>query len=196
MPRPSLKKIRTEEILDAFERCVVRLGLESSSLEAIADEAGMQRSILRHYIGNRDAIIAAMTDRLIGRYQNEIKYLFQALPITGRSDALIEFLFNDSDGETADQKAVAEALLSAAGRYPVIRERFSAWMTGFVDAIARVLAEDHPHAGQGECWTVAYGIVGLYFTNDAMAPLALPPRFNHAARASARRLIAGLTDDN
>lgn len=192
MPRPSLKKERTQEILDAFERCVARLGLEATSLEAIAEEAGMQRSILRHYIGNRDAIIAAMIDRITNRYRAETKQLLGALPKSGKTDALIDLLFNDDEAESLEQRAVTEALLAAAGRYPVIRERFSTWMTEFVDVIARILAEDHPHAGQGECWTVAYGLVGLYFTNDAMAPLALPRRFNHAAQASARRLAATL----
>lgn len=192
MPRPSLKKERTQEILDAFERCVARLGLEASSLEAIAEEAGMQRSILRHYIGNRDAIIAAMIDRITDRYRSETKELMAALPVRDKTDALIDMLFSEDSGENADQKAVAEALLAAAGRYPVIRQRFSVWMTEFVDAIARILAEDNPRAGQGDCWTVAYGIVGLYFTNDAMAPLGLPQRFAQSARASARRLAGTL----
>ena len=192
MARPSLKKERTEEILDAFERCVARLGLEASSLEAIAEEAGMKRSILRHFIGNRDAIIAAMIGRITDRYRQETRLLLAALPKTNRTDALIDMLFAQDNGESADERAVAEALLAAAGRYPVIRECFSVWITEFVDVIARVLAEDNPHAGQGDCWTVAYGLVGLYFTNDAMVPIALPRRFSHAARASARRLAATL----
>ena len=54
MGRPDLTEVRTAEILDAFERCVARFGLEGSSLERDAEEAGMKRSILRHYIGNRN----------------------------------------------------------------------------------------------------------------------------------------------
>ena len=38
MPRPSVKAERTEEILDAFERCVARYGVEGSTLERIAEQ--------------------------------------------------------------------------------------------------------------------------------------------------------------
>ena len=33
MPRPSLKAQRSEEILDAYERCVARYGVEGATLE-------------------------------------------------------------------------------------------------------------------------------------------------------------------
>ena len=79
MPRPSLKEQRTEEILDAFERCIHRVGLSGSSLEVIAEEAGMKRSILRHYIGNRDDILEALAARTISRYQSETDELMDYL---------------------------------------------------------------------------------------------------------------------
>ena len=60
MGRPNLTEVRTAEILDAFERCVARYGLEGSSLERVAEEAGVKRSILRHYIGNRDEMITGL----------------------------------------------------------------------------------------------------------------------------------------
>ena len=41
MGRPNLTEVRTSEILDAFERCVARFGLEGSSLERVAEEAGI-----------------------------------------------------------------------------------------------------------------------------------------------------------
>jgi hypothetical protein len=41
------------QILDAYEECVLQFGLEATSLEAIADQARIKRSVVRHYMGNR-----------------------------------------------------------------------------------------------------------------------------------------------
>ncbi|MGI9303924.1 MAG: TetR family transcriptional regulator, partial [Gammaproteobacteria bacterium] len=60
MPRPSLKTQRTGEILDAFQRCIVKYGMQGASLERISEEADMGRTILRHYVGNRDDLIIAV----------------------------------------------------------------------------------------------------------------------------------------
>ena len=43
VPRPSLAAERTAQILDAFARCIGTHGLEGTSLQRIADEAGVQR---------------------------------------------------------------------------------------------------------------------------------------------------------
>ncbi|MEM7233345.1 MAG: helix-turn-helix domain-containing protein, partial [Planctomycetota bacterium] len=72
MPRRDLTKERTEQILDALERCVVHFGLGGTSLERIAEEAEMKRSILRHYVGNRDDLIVAMAERLAARYRRQL----------------------------------------------------------------------------------------------------------------------------
>ena len=76
MGRKSLAAARREEILDAFERCVVKYGLEGSSLEQIADEAGMKRSIIRHYIGNRDELVDQLVERAVGNYRAQVMQTF------------------------------------------------------------------------------------------------------------------------
>ena len=63
MPRPSMANQRREEILDALERCILEKGIQATSLEYLADKANMKRTILRHYIGNRDDIICALSQR-------------------------------------------------------------------------------------------------------------------------------------
>ena len=68
MARPSMAAQRIEEILDALEICILQNGIQASSLENIAETAGMKRTILRHYIGNRDDIICALSARLKDKY--------------------------------------------------------------------------------------------------------------------------------
>ncbi|MEM7479305.1 MAG: TetR/AcrR family transcriptional regulator, partial [Planctomycetota bacterium] len=93
MGRPNLAEVRKVEILDAFERCVARFGLEGSSLEHIADEAGMKRSILRHYIGNRDDLVEALAGRVVQKYRGYVDCFVESVSSKNRVNQLIDFLF-------------------------------------------------------------------------------------------------------
>jgi len=75
MGRPSLKKERFEEILDAYEQCVARYGLAGATLEQVARQAGLARPLIRHHIGNRDDLVEA----LINRFINNSKRYTQAM---------------------------------------------------------------------------------------------------------------------
>ena len=88
MPRPSLKTVRREEILEAFAFCAARFGLEGATQERIADRAGVKRSILRHYLGNRDEMTDALIDYMAVQFDEETEALRLALPETGRVEAL------------------------------------------------------------------------------------------------------------
>ena len=79
MGRPNLTEIRSAEILDAFERCVARYGLEESSLERVADEAGMKRSILRHYVGNREDLVQGLAERVVTKYRQNLREFLVAV---------------------------------------------------------------------------------------------------------------------
>ena len=94
MPRPSQKDERTEEILDAFERCLPRYGLEGTTLEQVAHEAGVQRTIIRHYIGNRDALWAALVTRYLKKSRSDLREFVEALPDANRARTAIEWLFD------------------------------------------------------------------------------------------------------
>jgi AcrR family transcriptional regulator len=67
MGRPSLADSRRAQILDAYEECVLQFGMEARSLEAIADQAGIKRSVVRHYMGNRAELRRAFVERIISR---------------------------------------------------------------------------------------------------------------------------------
>jgi AcrR family transcriptional regulator len=67
MARPSVKEERRDEILTAFENCVVRKGLANTTLTDVAEEAGQPRSLVRYFLGNRDAMIGHLIERLLER---------------------------------------------------------------------------------------------------------------------------------
>lgn len=192
MARPSLKEQRSKEILDAFARCVARYGVEGSTLDRIAEEAGVKRTLLRHYIGNRDDLIAALGARVEADFMVRTEALFDALPPTGRVEWLIEALFHTDSQSSAEDVAVAQALISASDLYPDIAKSLRAWVLSFDSLIVGELAASYPDAREADIQAVAFGLLGIYLNADALAPLGLPRRFGAAAKTAARKLVETL----
>ena len=155
MPRPSLKAQRTEEILEAFARCVGKFGLEGSTLERIAEEAGVKRTILRHYVGNRDDLIDALTESIVDFYNRQSADLFALLPARGGSDLLVDYLFSGDGALSIEMMLAAEQLIAAGDRYPTVRRDMAAWVTTFVGQVSDVIARDHPDASEDDLLAVA-----------------------------------------
>ncbi len=192
MGRPDLTQIRKAEILDAFEVCVARFGLDGSSAERIAEQAGMKRSILRHYIGNRDDLVIALAERVVGKYQQELDKLIEGLCPEHRVGGLIEFFFPaKSSGSTADV-LVLEALIAASETYPEVRELVYGYIDGLVQAVAKQLSLAFPKAKKTECWSVAYGVISICFNQESLTPMGLPPKYLKAARSTAQVLVDSL----
>ena len=90
MGRPSLTSERREQILDAYEACVARHGVEGATLARTAQAAGLARPLIRHHLGNREALLEALTERFFARSQDAMTALAGALPARGRAAALID----------------------------------------------------------------------------------------------------------
>ena len=65
MTRPP--KYSREQILEAAERVVVRLGAPRMSFDAVAREADVSKGAVLHYFGTREDLVAAMVERLVER---------------------------------------------------------------------------------------------------------------------------------
>lgn len=191
MARPSVKAERTEEILDAFERCVARFGVEGSTLERIAEEAGLRRSLLRHYVGNRDDLLDALVERFLEQSARETDELFAALPEKGRATVLIGYLFDETYADT-QAVLVADALVAASAHHPELGPKLRNWIEDFTDGIAQELGRSYPATDPASLHEVAAGLVGIFFTVDSLTPLGPMPRFRAASKAAAERLVSGL----
>lgn len=57
MGRPSVAAERRRQILEAAIRCIAAKGFAGTTLDGIAEEAGMARGHVRHFAGNRDDVL-------------------------------------------------------------------------------------------------------------------------------------------
>ena len=192
MGRPSLADQRTEEILDAFERCVAAFGLEGSSLDRIAAEAGMKRSILRHYVGNRAELILALTDRVIEKYERQFEMYLESVEERSPTERLMGFLFPARSRSSTESILVIESLIAVAATNQEVRQKLKGYIARLVERSASLLKHAHPAASRQRCWAVAYGVISICFNQESLTPLNFPPRYLKAAKASAEVLINSL----
>jgi len=194
MPRPSLKEQRSQQILDAFIVCVARYGLEGATQERIAARAGVKRTLLRHYLGNRDDMTAALVGHLAARFDSMTDALEAALPRTGRVDALLHFMFDADPTQDAELALAWQALVAASDQLVGARKALLGNVSRLVRLVERELAGACPAGDKAQVGAVARGIVDIYFSVYALAALTPPRTWRRASARAARTLIDSLKE--
>ena len=191
MARPSLKEQRSKEILDAFERCVARYGVEGATLEKIAEEAGLQRSLLRHNVGNREDLLDALVNKYLDESTKTLELLESMITKETSPKEFVKYLFDES---YSDPQAVlvAQALIIAAPSYTQIAPRLQQWVEEFTSSIDKMLKLLFPKAKASDCRIVATGIIGIYFNVESLTPLGTMKSFKRDSLKSVLRLMETL----
>ncbi|UTW58567.1 TetR/AcrR family transcriptional regulator [Kordiimonas sp. SCSIO 12603] len=188
MARPSVKEKRTEEILNAFEKCVARFGVEGSTLEKIAEEAGLRRSLLRHYVGNRDELIDALIARYIERSDADMQLLTTTLK-GASAEKFIDYLFYEEGDLTAQ---VSQALMVAAAEHENIRQQLSLWNQKFHTQLIHILLTMYPDVAKEDLHIISTGIEGIYLNAVSFNVLDDMDNMKAASKIAALRLLKTL----
>ncbi len=192
MGRKSLAKERRENLLDAFERCIVKYGLEGTTLKQVAEEAGMTRSIIRHYIGNRDDLVDALIERVITQYVAQLEAEYDAVP----DDKLIEFMLDDMFGEkparNQHDSIIIGVLMTAKERYPRAKKMLVAMFEAIIASVAQDLHKLYANASKDACYQVAYALICMSEMHESFMWLGLKKRHYKDARAIADLMLKSL----
>lgn len=191
MGRPSLKKQRTAEILDAYETCVIRYGVEGATLERVASEAGIARPLIRHHIGNRDSLLVALVTRFRTLSRQQLDELVGYLPEKGRSAALIDLLFDEAYIDT-HMTRLAHTLISAAAEREDLASDLRNWTRRFMDLLRTEFQAEHPNADDERVEAVVAGITGIYFNVDSYTPLGEVGQLRKASKDATKLLLQTL----
>ncbi len=87
MPRPDVSRKRRTEIVDAAARVFSRKGFSGARMDDIVREAGLSKGLLYWYFKGKDAIIAAIMERLFRSEVDRVRALASA-PGTSRQRLL------------------------------------------------------------------------------------------------------------
>ncbi len=188
MPRPSMKDARSEQILNAFMRCVARYGLDGSTLARISEEAGVGRPLLRHYLGNRDEMVRKLLDHVLKVFADQVEALFDTLPCTDRVAAMLDALFGRGT-YSSESAAVFAALVAASERHADLREPLLGFVYDFEARIAAEIMNELPAANVQGVRAVAAGMSAIYFNTDAVMPLRPRAEWRDTQRVAAQMLL-------
>ncbi|QAY68676.1 TetR/AcrR family transcriptional regulator [Xylanimonas protaetiae] len=186
MGRPSVAAERTAQILDAVGRCVARFGLEGLTLEHVAREAGLSRSHVRHYAGNKAELVARFRARLVERYSAPDLARAAALGLTP-TEYVVHVMFDQAPDLDAD--ASVDAVVAAARFDDALRAEVHAVYAGLEAFVAAALAADRPGWPAERVAATAAQVVALEYGHWTMAALGLASARTPAARDLARRLL-------
>ncbi|GAA6150873.1 TetR/AcrR family transcriptional regulator [Pseudoteredinibacter isoporae] len=197
MARPSVKEERAEAILAAFERCVARYGVEGATLERISKESGLHRSLLRHHVGNREALLDRLIERCIDTEQDDIRLLFEGIEKEGSKpdpsdEAIIAYLFGEMPEAERIKIKVALALLAAVENYPSIKKSLFQWNKDFISSLQAILQSVYPKADEPQCAAVAWGLASISLSSLSIAPLGSGHTFQESSLQAARTLLKSL----
>lgn len=191
MGRTSIAGERVSQILDAFENCIRKYGLKDSSLPRIAAEAGVKHSIIRHYIGNRDALIALMVSRFTDHYLGVISDALASLPQGATIEAAAGYFFDEVSRLDAENQIFTE-LFAASTRETSIRHQLCSLYYRITGMVTEVLSNTYPNADKTRVSAAAYSLLGLWIGHSVLFHLDYGAEGIEMASSTARDIVGNL----
>jgi AcrR family transcriptional regulator len=191
MGRKNLAETRTNEILEALARCLVKYGLDAT-LEQIAEEANMTRSIIRHYIGNREEVLNTLIERIAQDYIALLNEAASTIPQSQMIEATLDYLFDTPTNYDYNDKLIIDVMMTAKDRYPQAKQIIMALIQQLVDMFAHDLMQAYPNADKIQCHQVAYSIICLALSHESLVFAGISDMYQQAARLSSEALIKTL----
>ena len=181
MGRPRIAEERVEQILEATGRAIARYGVEGATLERVAAEARLSRSLVRYFVGNRDDLVALYRQRLLDRYSTLPVRSVDGVPAT---QLLLEALFDEQPD--LDDYAAIDAILAATRHDDTLRDDVLAFYSGMESAIAQAVQHDHADWDEQRVKDAAYQVLTAVYGHWTMHSLGFPSDRAEAAREQAR----------
>ncbi|MBK6413040.1 TetR/AcrR family transcriptional regulator [Sphingopyxis sp.] len=178
MARPRVGTERREQILAAFEACVIRSGFAKTTLADVAEEAGQQRSLVRYFIGNREDMIGALIDRLLERAEAQL----QAIPENDSVEQVLTLLFEHVFDDPTTNAVIME-LWYLALRDARLRQRLASVYEILVIKVSTLATAEQEHDR-------AFAAVSLAFGSAFFRYLGLRPNSPDNLRSVTRHLLA------
>jgi len=191
MGRKSLKDEKTNIILDAFERCIEMKGLQSTTLDNIAEEAGMARRMIRHYVGNRNDLIDVGVDRILKKFDTAIQEAIERGDQNERFDTAVDYIFSEEFNSLPATKLVA-ALLPVSLYDSQVQKAIKSLYDSFHLGLDNELEKHLPSTDKSKRLQVAYSVMCLSFGGGWMRNIGFDPKLNEKNKQIALELIRSL----
>ena len=191
MGRKSLAAERREDILNAFEHCILERGIQGSSFQHIAQVLGMDRNIISHYFGNREALVDAMTQRIVDEYDSHMN---EALAHSEQSTGVMELVktfYGEKD--STERTEILWAEISAyATRSETVRDRLRQSYDKLFWAVGKALRREYPEVAKKQLQTAAYTVATLLDRSSTFEWLGVKGSPIQSAKAAIEKMLESL----
>ena len=188
------REVRRPEIVQAAIRSLGRKGLPLPSYDAIAEEAGMSRQLIRHYFPDPEEMMVKVCDALAAAYREALMQGILRADQTRRLRVFLDFYFDllapQGLAKPADDRAY-DAMFALATRSDKVRQALHDQYALLQSVIAHEVQLSNPRLSQRACREVGYLFVALMYGHwKLVATLGFSPSHNRITREAVDRLIA------
>jgi AcrR family transcriptional regulator len=157
--RPSKARERIAEILHATAGVVAREGFAGATLSKVAAAVGLQRTLVLHYFGTRDALIGAFIDHAVSAYGVAMLRSAADESIQDRIGAM----FARGAYRSREDLVVWIELVALSARDRDVRRRLrDLWTKRWLPDLEAQLAAQFPSASAESVASTAYALACLF----------------------------------
>lgn len=184
--RPSKAHERIAEIVQATAGVVARDGLAGATLSKVAAAAGLQRTLVLHYFGSRDALIGAFIDHAVAAYGTAMlrggaKYSLQHR---------IEAMFAPGAYRRHEDLVIWSELVALSARDKAVRTRMhDLWADRWLPELEAKLAGEYPSANGDAVAAAAYALACLFEAHWAFSVQGITDKRRQRQATLAARVI-------
>ncbi|MEM7337214.1 MAG: TetR/AcrR family transcriptional regulator [Actinomycetota bacterium] len=183
--RPSVASERRGQIIDSFLTLVAERGTATVTIAEVAARAGVHRSAVRHFVGNRAALVAAAVHEICERHDRSRERRIGRAPDLNE---LVDYYFCRSYvWDHAELDDVFGILLVAATDDDAIATSIANDYRDSMGEILELLGRDDAAAR-----AAAYQVICLAEHNVVLQRMGFDPELADATRALARSVIDGV----
>lgn len=190
MARPSKAAERIQQINEAAIRTIAKYGYAATTLDRIAQETGISRGHVRHYVGNRENLIrTAAKTYYFGESGTETFWPSSLTTVR----AAVNYLFSEDFIGTREENALVFGFIEAARTDPEISRILIKAYIGAETELAKLLRKEHPQIPPAQLKKIAFGVVSMAIHNVFLLDISADANTTSLAKASANLVISALT---
>jgi len=192
MGRPPKFEERSEEIMLAFEACVLRKGLLATTLADVAEESGLPRSLVRYFMGNRDDMVDRLIERLMRLAQSRLDAVRDEAGEVS-VDRMLDAYFGEIFADERSNALMGE-LWYLARTDAHIRQRVHDVYSYAIGLLNDAIARQHPHSAPARRQATAYAVLSLVLGQSSLVDFGLALPAPTPLRAQAAIMVANLKE--
>ncbi|WP_298922567.1 TetR family transcriptional regulator [uncultured Roseobacter sp.] len=186
------------EIMRAATSLIKKRGLQALSFEAVANESGLSRQLVRYYFTDLDALIFELCTFLGNRYRDILVTGIVDVGQVERLKFFLDFFFDLADQHPMpDDLEVYDSLLAYAVGSEELKERLCDQYKTLGQVIAHELAIAHPELDGHGCEELSFLFVSMMHAHwSFVASLGHSRDHGRLTRRAIDRLIESYINDS